>query len=72
MQSADQFLKNGCDNCEPYLRLKHNREAINECTSQNFDGLVCVLVFVSSHMYTTLLDGVRKTCMSVMQQSCDN
>ena len=43
LQSLDQFLRDGCDNCEPYLKLKRNREAINECTSQSFDGYVMVI-----------------------------
>ena len=43
MKSIDQFVKDGCDNCEPYLKLKKNREAVNECTSQNFDGIASVV-----------------------------
>ena len=38
LQSFDQFLYNGCDNCERYLRMKGNREMVQDCTSSNFDG----------------------------------
>lgn len=40
LQSFDQFLYSGCDNCERYLRMKGNREMVNDCTSSNFDGYV--------------------------------
>ena len=43
IKSMDQFLRDGCDNCEPYLKLKRNREAINECTSQSFDGMISLI-----------------------------
>ena len=43
IKSMDQFLRDGCDNCEPYLKLKRNREAINECTSQSFDGMISLM-----------------------------
>ena len=38
LQTFDQFLYNGCDNCERYLKMKGNRELVQECTSSNFDG----------------------------------
>ena len=37
-QSQDQFYYNGCDNCERFLKMKGNRETIQDCTSSNFDG----------------------------------
>ena len=39
-QTLDQFAFDGCDNCEEYLHMKNNRDAVYECTSSNFDGLV--------------------------------
>ncbi len=38
LQTFDQFLFGGCDNCERYLRMKGNRERVTEVTSSNFDG----------------------------------
>ncbi len=38
LQTFDQFENEGCDNCEPFLNLKHNRDNVYDCTSSNFDG----------------------------------
>ena len=37
-QNFDQFLYSGCENCERYLKLKGDRQKVNDCTSPNFDG----------------------------------
>lgn len=37
-QTFEQFEFDGCDNCEEYLHMKNNRDAVYECTSSNFDG----------------------------------
>ena len=38
LQTFDQFEYDGCENCEEYLHLKKNRDAVYECTSSSFDG----------------------------------
>ena len=48
IKSIDQFLRDGSDNCEPYLKLKRNKEAINECTSQSFDGMISLMSLTES------------------------
>lgn len=37
-QTFDQFEYDGCENCEEYLHMKKNRDAVYECTSSSFDG----------------------------------
>ena len=36
----EQFETDGCDNCDVFLHMKSNREAVYDCTSGNFDGMV--------------------------------
>jgi len=40
IKSFDQFEFDGCDNCESFMPMKSNREAVYDCTSANFDGMV--------------------------------
>ena len=35
----------GCDNCEEYLRMKNNRDAVYDCTSSSFDGWAATLLY---------------------------
>ncbi len=35
-----RFLKEGCPNCEDFLRLANAPDAIQECTSQVYEGLI--------------------------------
>ena len=37
-QTIDQFEFDGCDNCDEYLHMKNNRDAVYDCTSSSFDG----------------------------------
>ena len=37
-QTFDQFEYDGCENCDEYLHMKNNRDAVYVCTSSNFDG----------------------------------
>jgi transcription elongation factor SPT4 len=37
-----QFKQQGCPNCESFLELAGNKDAVDDCTSQVFDGLVTV------------------------------
>ena len=38
VQTQEQFVYGGCDNCDKHLKMKGNRELVQECTSSNFDG----------------------------------
>ncbi len=40
MQTFEQFENDGCENCEAFLALRHNRENVYDCTSSNFEGMV--------------------------------
>lgn len=40
IKQADQFDKNGCENCEEYLGMKHNRDLVNTCTTSNYSGMI--------------------------------
>jgi len=40
IKTLEQFENDGCDNCEPFLALRHNRENVYDCTSSNFEGMV--------------------------------
>ena len=39
-QTFEQWENDGCDNCEPFLNFKNNRDNVYDCTSSNFDGLI--------------------------------
>ncbi|XP_056637200.1 transcription elongation factor SPT4 [Diorhabda carinulata] len=43
IKSADQFEDEGCDNCDEFLRIKHNTENLYDCTSTNFDGMISLM-----------------------------
>ena len=40
IKTFDQFENEGCDNCEPFLNLRHHRDNVYDCTSSNFDGMI--------------------------------
>lgn len=35
-------MREGCPNCESTLQLRGNNDAIQECTSQVFEGLIAI------------------------------
>jgi transcription elongation factor SPT4 len=37
---SQRFLKEGCPNCDEFLRLQGSMDAIIDCTSQVFEGLI--------------------------------
>ena len=37
-QTFEQFEMDGCDNCDEWLHMKNNTDAVYDCTSSNFDG----------------------------------
>ncbi|KAJ5833715.1 hypothetical protein N7474_002026 [Penicillium riverlandense] len=42
VQTHTKFMRDGCPNCENVLQLSGNTDAIQECTSQVFEGLIAV------------------------------
>jgi len=42
VRTQQQFMTQGCPNCEDILELIGNPEQINDCTSQVFEGLITV------------------------------
>ncbi|CAG8214772.1 unnamed protein product [Penicillium salamii] len=42
VQIHNKFMREGCPNCESTLQLRGNNDAIQECTSQVFEGLIAV------------------------------
>ena len=42
IKTADQFQKDGCDNCE-ILSLKDQPDQISVCTSPNYDGVIAMM-----------------------------
>ncbi|KAL3073279.1 hypothetical protein niasHS_014119 [Heterodera schachtii] len=42
VKSEDQFMADGCDNCERFLNIKGDIDKCYECTSANFDGIIAV------------------------------
>lgn len=43
MKTLDQFDDEGCENCDEFLHLRHNRDKVFECTSANFDGMIAMM-----------------------------
>jgi len=43
VQSGSEFYRNGCPNCEEILTLRNSQDAIQECTSQVFEGLIALI-----------------------------
>lgn len=42
VQAANKWSKTGCPNCEDFLELRNSSDAIGDCTSEVFEGLVTV------------------------------
>lgn len=40
VMTKERFMSNGCPNCEEFLQLQGSGDAIGECTSQVFEGLI--------------------------------
>ena len=40
IQPASTFLRSGCPNCEEFLQLTGSQDAVQDCTSQVFEGLI--------------------------------
>ncbi|KAF7119010.1 hypothetical protein CNMCM5793_008650 [Aspergillus hiratsukae] len=40
VQLHSKFMREGCPNCDNVLGLRGNNDAIQECTSQVFEGLI--------------------------------
>ncbi|XP_076032790.1 transcription elongation factor subunit spt4 isoform X2 [Oratosquilla oratoria] len=37
------FEMDGCENCDKFLHMKHNRDNVYDCTSANFDGMIAMM-----------------------------
>ena len=42
VKSMEQFLNEGCDNCESFLQLRDNNARVSELTSHTFEGMVAI------------------------------
>ncbi|CAD6501953.1 BgTH12-02197 [Blumeria graminis f. sp. triticale] len=42
VMTQNRFLREGCPNCEEFLLLAGNMDAIVDCTSQVFEGLIAL------------------------------
>ncbi|KAF2660840.1 Spt4-domain-containing protein [Lophiostoma macrostomum CBS 122681] len=42
VRTYNQFVQSGCPNCDAFLELVGNGDAVTDCTSQVFDGLLTV------------------------------
>ncbi|PGH10143.1 transcription elongation factor spt4 [Polytolypa hystricis UAMH7299] len=42
VQLHSKFMREGCPNCDHVLNLRGNSDAIQECTSQVFEGLIAL------------------------------
>jgi transcription elongation factor SPT4 len=42
VQTYQKFVQQGCPNCDSFLQLAGNSDAVQDCTSQVFDGLMTV------------------------------
>lgn len=40
VQQQSKFNREGCPNCEDFLELRHNNDAIQDATSTVFEGLI--------------------------------
>lgn len=40
VQTTAQFTKSGCPNCESFLEMRGSPEAVQDTTSQVFEGLI--------------------------------
>jgi len=40
VQPEAKFRRDGCPNCDEFLELRGNQDAITDCTSQVFEGLI--------------------------------
>ncbi|KAF2672438.1 transcription elongation factor spt4 [Microthyrium microscopicum] len=42
IQVSSKFVSEGCPNCEGVLGMKDSQEAVQECTSANWNGMIAV------------------------------
>ena len=42
VKSMEQFLNEGCDNCEAFLQMRDDTARVSELTSHSFEGMVAV------------------------------
>lgn len=42
IKSADQFEKNGCENCEKFIQMRQHRDLVAQCTTAVFSGMIAL------------------------------
>lgn len=42
IKHVELFEKKGCDNCEEFISLRHNRDMVQSCTTSNFSGMIAL------------------------------
>lgn len=66
IKTSDDFYRNGCDNCERHLRVKGNKDAVQECTSSNFDGIIAMMAPEDSWVARwQRIDKLAKGCYAI-------
>uniref|UniRef100_A0AC35GM12 Transcription elongation factor SPT4 n=1 Tax=Panagrolaimus sp. PS1159 TaxID=55785 RepID=A0AC35GM12_9BILA len=40
IKTFEQFVRDGCDNCEPFLQMRNDSERVQEATSNSFNGMI--------------------------------
>ncbi|KAK6909529.1 transcription elongation factor SPT4 [Kwoniella sp. B9012] len=43
LQSTNDFLTQGCPNCEEILEMRGSAERVAECTSVTYDGMIAMM-----------------------------
>lgn len=51
VKTQQQFLENGCENCDEFIELAGDGEKISQCTTPSFEGfveflLLCFLFYI--------------------------
>lgn len=45
VKTHQQFLENGCENCDEFIELAGDTEKISQCTSPSFEGYALYFSF---------------------------
>ena len=48
VQQHSRFVKNGCPNCEDFLEMRGSQDAVADCTSEVFEGVITLTDTTSS------------------------
>ena len=42
VKSTEQFLNDGCDNCEAFLKMREDNARVTQHTSHSFEGMTAI------------------------------